>query len=89
MLPYINEDAEKASFVGTGTDEEIAKTDEVYDTMYDYYVELLQKTVLSSAPSSSSVPVSDLPYFDTFDSNTENIKSVSTSSLLQLKIQPT
>ena len=43
MLPYINEDAEKASFVGTGTDEEIAKTDEVYDTMYDYYVELLQK----------------------------------------------
>lgn len=43
MLPYINEDAKKASFVGTGTDEEIAKTDEVYDTMYDYYVELLQK----------------------------------------------
>ena len=43
MLPYINEDAEKASFVGTGTDEEIAKTDEVYDTMYDFYVELLQK----------------------------------------------
>ena len=43
MLPYINEDAEKASFVGTGTDEEIAKTDEVYDTMYDYYVQLLQK----------------------------------------------
>lgn len=43
MRPYINEDAKKASFVGTGTDEEIAKTDEVYDTMYDYYVELLQK----------------------------------------------
>lgn len=43
MLPYINEDAEKASFVGTGTDEEIKKTDEVYDTMYDYYVELVQK----------------------------------------------
>ena len=43
MCPYINEDAKKASFVGTGTDEEIAKTDEVYDTMYDYYVELLQK----------------------------------------------
>ncbi len=43
MLPYINEDAEKASFVGTGTDEEIKKTDKVYDTMYDYYVELVQK----------------------------------------------
>ena len=43
MRPYINKDAEKASFVGTGTDEEIAKTDEVYDTMYDYYVQLLQK----------------------------------------------
>ena len=43
MLPYINEDAEKASFVGTGTDEEIKKTDEVYDTMYDYYVQLVQK----------------------------------------------
>lgn len=43
MRPYINEDAKKAPFVGTGTDEEIAKTDEVYDTMYDYYVDLLQK----------------------------------------------
>jgi hypothetical protein len=43
MLPYINEDTKKASFVGTGTDEEIAKTDKVYDTMYDYYVQLLQK----------------------------------------------
>ena len=37
MLPYINEDAKKASFVGTGTDEEIAKTDEVYDTILTLY----------------------------------------------------
>lgn len=43
MKPYINEDAEKASFVGTGSDEEITKTDEVYDTMYEYYVGLVAK----------------------------------------------
>ncbi len=43
MKPYINEDAEKASFIGTGSDEEITKTDEVYDTMYEYYVGLVAK----------------------------------------------
>lgn len=51
MAPYVNKDAEKASFVGTGTDEEIKKTDEVYDTMYDYYVELVQKYGLDNIDS--------------------------------------
>ncbi len=51
MVPYINKDAQKASFVGTGTDEEIKKTDEVYDTMYDYYVELVQKYGLDNIDS--------------------------------------
>jgi hypothetical protein len=41
MLPYVNKDAEQASFVGTGSDEEANAIDTVYDTMYDYYVELL------------------------------------------------
>ena len=47
MKPYVNEkDAEgkaipQAEFVGTGSDEEQAKIDEVYNTMYDYYVELI------------------------------------------------
>jgi hypothetical protein len=41
MLPYINKDAEQADFVGTGSDEEATAIDTVYDTMYDYYVELL------------------------------------------------
>ncbi|MCC8073225.1 MAG: hypothetical protein LIO62_03775 [Clostridiales bacterium] len=43
MLPYINDgdDVEQADFVGTGNDEETAAIDEVYETMYDYYVELL------------------------------------------------
>lgn len=43
MLPYVNDgdDVNQAAFVGTGTDEEVAAIDEVYNTMYDYYVELL------------------------------------------------
>lgn len=43
MLPYVNDgdDVNQAAFVGTGTDEEAAAIDEVYNTMYDYYVELL------------------------------------------------
>lgn len=43
MLPYVNDgdDVKQADFVGTGTDEEAVAIDEVYNTMYDYYVELL------------------------------------------------
>lgn len=43
MLPYVNDgdDVNQAPFVGKGTDEEAAAIDEVYNTMYDYYVELL------------------------------------------------
>lgn len=43
MLPYINngDDVKQAEFVGTGNKEEEKAIDEVYDTMYDYYVELL------------------------------------------------
>lgn len=41
MSPYVNEDAEKADFVGTGNEKETAAINEVYNTMYDYYVELL------------------------------------------------
>lgn len=51
MTPYVNKDAEKAAFIGTGNDEEINKTDEVYDTMYDYYVELLNKYGLDDIDS--------------------------------------
>ncbi len=43
MLPYVNDgdDVKQADFVGTGTEAEAAAIDEVYNTMYDYYVELL------------------------------------------------
>ena len=43
MLPYVNDsdDVKQADFVGTGNDKEAAAIDEVYNTMYDYYVELL------------------------------------------------
>lgn len=43
MLPFVNDgdDVKQADFVGTGNDEEAAAIDEVYNTMYDYYVELL------------------------------------------------
>lgn len=44
MAPYVNDgdDAVKAEFVGTGSEEEAAAIDKVYSTMYDYYVELLK-----------------------------------------------
>ncbi len=43
MLPYVNDsdDVKQADFVGTGNDKEATAIDEVYNTMYDYYVELL------------------------------------------------
>lgn len=41
MLPYINEDAAKAEFVGTGSDEEIKRSDELYGRMYDYFLTLI------------------------------------------------
>lgn len=41
MLPYINKDAEQADFVGSGNKEEEEAIDTVYNTMYEYYVELL------------------------------------------------
>ena len=47
MRPYINEDAKKASFVGTGTDEEIAKTDEVYDTSMTTMLIFFKNTALT------------------------------------------
>ncbi len=44
MLPYINDgdDVEQADFVGTGSDEEATALDTVYDTMYDYFLELIE-----------------------------------------------
>ena len=41
MLPYINEEAEQAAFVGTGSEEEQKAIDTVYATMYSYYLQLL------------------------------------------------
>lgn len=43
MLPYINDgdDAVQADFVGTGSEEETKAIDTVYDTMYDYFTELV------------------------------------------------
>lgn len=43
MQPYYNngDDVKQADFVGSGSNEEAAAIDEVYSTMYDYYVELL------------------------------------------------
>jgi len=43
MICYVNdgEDVKQADFVGTGSDEEQAAIDKVYNTMYDYYVSLL------------------------------------------------
>lgn len=43
MKPYMNngDDVKQADFVGTGSDAEAQAIDEVYSTMYDYYVELL------------------------------------------------
>lgn len=43
MRPYVNDgdDVKQAEFVGEGTEAEMKAIDEVYDTMYEYYVELL------------------------------------------------
>lgn len=45
MAPYVNDgdDVKKADFVGTGNDEEDEKSDILYNTMFDYYVELVDK----------------------------------------------
>ena len=49
MRPYVNEkdtdgnDIPQAAFVGTGSAEEQAKIDEVYNTMYEYYVSLIKE----------------------------------------------
>lgn len=43
MLPYVNDgdDVEQAEFVGKGSEEETKAIDTVYETMYDYYIELI------------------------------------------------
>ena len=43
MQPHYNngDDVKQADFVGSGSNEEAAAIDEVYSTMYDYYVELI------------------------------------------------
>lgn len=43
MRPYVNDekDVKKADFVGTGNEQEQKAIDEVYNTMYEYYVELV------------------------------------------------
>jgi len=42
MSPYVNEEAKQAEFVGTGSEEEQKAIDEVYNTMYSYYSELIK-----------------------------------------------
>ncbi len=43
MQPYVNDgdDVKKADFVGTGNEQEQEAIDKVYNTMYDYFVELV------------------------------------------------
>ncbi len=43
MLPYVNDgdDVKQSDFVGSGTEEETKAIDKVYETMYDYYIELI------------------------------------------------
>ncbi|MCH5314496.1 MAG: hypothetical protein J1E81_01180 [Eubacterium sp.] len=41
MAPFVNEEAEQAKFVGTGSEEERNAIDTVYETMYAYYCELV------------------------------------------------
>ena len=43
MAPYVNDgdDVAQADFVGTGSEEEQTAIDTVYNTMYDYYIELI------------------------------------------------
>lgn len=45
MLPYVNngDDVKQADFVGSGSEEESKAVDAVYDTMYDYFIELLNQ----------------------------------------------
>ena len=43
MAPYVNEDAEQADFVGTGSEDEVKAIDSVYETMYYYFLTLLDK----------------------------------------------
>lgn len=49
MIPYVNEKDEngnaipQADFVGTGSEEEQEKIDEVYNAMYEYYLTLLKQ----------------------------------------------
>lgn len=45
MLPYVNDgdDVKQADFVGTGNEDEAHAIDTVYETMYDYYVELVNQ----------------------------------------------
>lgn len=53
MLPYINDgdDIKQADFIGKGTEEEVKKTDEVYDIMYEYYTELIAQYGLDDIDS--------------------------------------
>lgn len=43
MAPFVNdgENVKQADFVGTGTEEEATAIDTVYNTMYDYFVQLI------------------------------------------------
>lgn len=45
MLPYVNngDDVEQAEFVGSGSEEETQAVDAVYDTMYAYFLELVNQ----------------------------------------------
>ena len=45
MAPYVNDgdDAKKADFVGTGNAEEDEKSNLLYNTMFDYYVQLVDQ----------------------------------------------
>ena len=43
MRPFVNEEAEQADFVGTGSEEEQEAIDTVYNTMYEYFVGLINQ----------------------------------------------
>lgn len=53
MLPYVNDgdDVKKADFVGTGSKEEMQKVDQLYNQMYDYYVQLINQYSLDDYDS--------------------------------------
>ena len=48
MTPYINDgkDVKQNEIIGTGSDEEAQMLDTVYNTMYDYYEELMETCLL-------------------------------------------